>query len=546
MIFLLYFLNISFCSTINSRGNLQVQTTKSGYTATVDQGFHFNKEAPNKLTIDSKIIPISNLTGTELSFGPIPTKWESGRAALFICDDALTFCEPNFIDLNPTNKKVIEKSMSNENFGLLNADGFIQDDLNKALMLAKEKNQLVLIDFSARWCPGCVRYENETFHTNEFKVLTKNYIKLKIDVDRFENQTLSKEFKISAIPTLLVLNTDRQELDRLIDFQPTPTLSTFLKGLEAAPVTIIELRKKADTNTATREVLAKRLVAAGQFSESLKYFSKRGKNPPEYLYAKVKEAANQYKENPKTEKKYLLTLKEAILAEPKSTRSIVWRTNLVSLLKEPAEIAKWANEGIELADTLLANPDQLQIAIATDLVGEFTNYEDFLVSIERAELVEASSKDPSKVMEAWQVAAAVGSKHKIPVKRFGPSLRLLIVLMAAQDYKKADALSATMLKQYPHNGDLERRRLKILIAQKKFPEAIALGKIALSNSYGRNEVWVAESLAKALLLHNDLKQAKALINAYLQRTDVDWSNLQPIKKSFEDLLAQIDSKGTIK
>ncbi|MCB0347880.1 MAG: thioredoxin family protein [Bdellovibrionales bacterium] len=539
---LLIFLSLSFGANSLGRGSLQTQTTNNTYTANLAEGFHFNKEAPNKLIIDKNTIKMTSLTSREIQFGPLPAKWNSGRAALYVCDDALTFCEPNFIDLSKNTKEIAQKNTINENFGIVNEDGFIQDDLESALQLAKKRKALLLVDFSARWCPGCIRYENETFHTEQFKTLTKNYIKVKIDVDRFENIKLSKEFSISAIPTLLVLNGKRQELDRLIDYQPTSILKPFLQELEASPITISELKKHADTKPGYREILAKRLVTAGKYSESLKYFSKRDVLPPEYLYAKVKYAAEQFKLDSKNKDHYIATLKEAIQEEPKSSRSIVWRTDLISLLTDRKEIEAEVKNGVRLADELLNDSEKLQVAVKTDLVGEYTDYEKFFVAIERAELIEAAYEGTSKSKNAWKVAAKIGTKYKIPPQRFGPSLRLLIIVMAAEDYKKADTLSISLLKQYPDNGDLLRRRLKVLIATNKLTDAIILGKSALENSYGRNEVWVAESLAKALVANNELDKADSLISGYLQRTDVNWTNLQSTKKSFEDMVAQIKAK----
>ena len=40
------------------------------------------------------------------------------------------------------------------------------------MLKAKKEKRLILADFSARWCPGCVRLENEVLGSREFKKLT--------------------------------------------------------------------------------------------------------------------------------------------------------------------------------------------------------------------------------------------------------------------------------------------------------------------------------------------------------------------------------------
>jgi len=227
----------SLSANTKSRGGLKASFEKHNYIATLAEGFHFNAEAPNQLVIDTTVIPVIKLSGRTASFGPVPTDWSAGRAALYVCDDAVTFCEPNFIQLKWAINKSEQPTESNHpSFGKINSHGFIEDDFNLAIQEATKQKKLILIDFSARWCPGCVRYENETFETQAFQDLTTDFIKVKIDVDRFENQVLSKKFNVNGIPTLLVVTPKQLELDRLIDYQPLSILTPFLSGIAENPV----------------------------------------------------------------------------------------------------------------------------------------------------------------------------------------------------------------------------------------------------------------------------------------------------------------------
>jgi thiol-disulfide isomerase/thioredoxin len=328
-------------ANVDSKGALKTELKDQTFKATLDEGFHFNEKAPNALTVDDQTIKPTKLLPRESEFKNLPKSWSSGRAALYVCDDALTFCEPHFIELTGTvGKSPVEKSLNvfqspNPRRGKVNSHGFIQDDFNKALSLAEKQKQLVLIDFSARWCPGCIRLETETFDTPAFKKMTKDFVKLKIDVDRFENNFLSEKFNVKNIPTLLVLSANQEEIDRVVDFQPNDILESFFSSIKANPTTMAELKAKAggggkDPNAAL--VLGKRFFTANRFKESVEILSQIKPAPPEYWGSRVGAAAQEYKKDPTTITAYAKTLREAIQAEPNTSRSIAWRTDLVGLV----------------------------------------------------------------------------------------------------------------------------------------------------------------------------------------------------------------------
>jgi thiol-disulfide isomerase/thioredoxin len=61
----------------------------------------------------------------------------------------------------------------------INKHGFIEQNFQKAIDLAKSKGKLLLVDFGARWCPGCVRLETEIFDQKFLNRRLKNLSKSK-------------------------------------------------------------------------------------------------------------------------------------------------------------------------------------------------------------------------------------------------------------------------------------------------------------------------------------------------------------------------------
>jgi predicted Zn-dependent protease len=121
-------------------------------------------------------------------------------------------------------------------------------------------------------------------------------------------------------------------------------------------------------------------------------------------------------------------------------------------------------------------------------------------------------------------------------------MRHLLVLSKAKYYDQADSLSKKLVKSSPHDAELQRHRLGILMELKKYDEAIKLGKKVVKDSYGRNEFWAALTLAKAYVNSSRKKEAHDFISKYLARSEMEWSEMKATRKAFEDLLHKI-SKG---
>ncbi len=544
---------------MRSAETLSAEAKATSVVVKLKEGFHFNDKAPNQVSVHEKVFRPSELKSREVLFVGLPENWSKSLATFYVCDDAVTFCETHHMTLTgpggefkkqPTHKDLSDESgkkNNNESAGIatqksrkgrIDAHGFIEDDLTQALDMAKKKKQLVLIDFAARWCPGCIRLENEVFGTKDFARLTKNYVKLKIDVDRFENLVIAEKFSVKGIPTLLVVNPEQDEIDRVVDFQPLAFLQRFLAAIDSDPVSITALRaraKREDSETSLR--LGQRLYWSGKPSESLEYLLKVKPPPALLLAATVDSAGAKHEADANHKSQYIEALQNAIAQEPKSSRSLGWRQRLLELLDDEVQKKKTESEGVSVADQILSGEIKMSEATGTDHVGEFVGAEALLIGMYRAEIVAAAYKklDAPETIQAWQKAADIGRELKLSTAGKGPRMRYLLVLTRAKSFEEADALAGHLLKDDPGNPEIQWRRLRILNELKKYPQAIMLGESSLKKSFGRNEYWVAEALAKAYIGADRLMDARALLDRYLSRTDAEWSNLQGSKKKMEEM-----------
>lgn len=533
---------------------LETKIVKQRIVATLKAGFHFNEKAPNAAVVDGKRVEPTTLSRQKVVI-PVPAVYTLAQATLFVCDDALTFCEPKTVDFKGTAEanaymtaraemKRAQPKEVKQKRSKINKHGFIEDNLEQGAEQAKKNKSLLLVDFSARWCPGCIRLENEILGTKEFKVASKAFVKVKLDYDRFETLPLKAKYGIFGIPTLIVLDSDLEEISRIVDYQPMPVLKDFLADASRTPIAIEKLRAQAavgdnDANLA----IGLRLYSANRFEESLSFLEKVKPTPVQYLDAKVRAAEELFKENSSRKAAYIETVKEALKTEASSSRSILWRTGLVEAVDSAAEKKTIAADGVAVADDLLAHPQKIKDAIKGDFIGEFSGYEKLLIAMNRAELIEASGAPEDEVKAARAKVTSVGRALNIPISKKGPALRLLIAMGEAKEYKDGEIQARKLLKADPKNPELQRRLLRMLNGQEKFAEAVQVGRKALSKSYGKNEVWVAQQLAKAYTGNHQLLEARALARSYLERTDIDWKAMPAEQKDLQAVIQEA-SKGS--
>lgn len=135
-------------------------------------------------------------------------------------------------------------------------DGPWHSSYEKALEEVKEKGRPVLMLFTGSdWCPPCQMMDRKLLDTDEFKTWAKeNVVLLELDFPRSnpqpeqisqQNARLQQRFRVQGFPTIVFIDADEKELDRISSFRPDVSTKRWI-GLANA---IIAAGKPADPSS---------------------------------------------------------------------------------------------------------------------------------------------------------------------------------------------------------------------------------------------------------------------------------------------------------
>jgi len=117
-----------------------------------------------------------------------------------------------------------------------------QTNLETAKQQAKKEDKVVLMDFTGSdWCGFCIRLKKAVWDKPEFaKYAEKNLVLVELDFPHNkklpaevskQNNTLQDKYKVESFPTVVVLDGDGKELDRMEGYEGD-NVTSYIKRLE--------------------------------------------------------------------------------------------------------------------------------------------------------------------------------------------------------------------------------------------------------------------------------------------------------------------------
>jgi cell division septation protein DedD len=106
---------------------------------------------------------------------------------------------------------------------------FINDDLGAGLNRASTEGKLIFVEFWATYCTPCKMMEEYTFTaTSVIERLTDNYVPVKVNIQSFEGFDLKNQYKVTVLPTILILDSKGRQIARYEETMSPSKLNAIL------------------------------------------------------------------------------------------------------------------------------------------------------------------------------------------------------------------------------------------------------------------------------------------------------------------------------
>lgn len=139
---------------------------------------------------------------------------------------------------------------------------FLTGTFQEALDKAKAEKKPIMIDFYTDWCKWCDTLDVYTY--SDAKVtdyVQKNLIPYKIDAEKGEGVDLAKKYKVQGYPSILLISSSGEEIDRLVGYMPPKefleTLDNYVKGVNTLGALKAEVEKNPDNAAAQYQMASK-------------------------------------------------------------------------------------------------------------------------------------------------------------------------------------------------------------------------------------------------------------------------------------------------
>ncbi len=521
-----FLISILFCSTSAlariTDDQVIIKTMGNKIEISTKPKFHLNAEAPaNAVFDDLKAIFKPNPKTEKLFVFLAPDKTKKAKLSYYVCDDKKTACEQhekeiNLIDQTSKDKKAEAPSTT------------------KSL---KSDKQTLLV-FSAPWCPACLRMETETYPIKSIQAQLKKMNVEKINIDLPENSEMSDKFHVKAIPTLVLLNKDGEEIYRWLDYQPAKKFAVDLQTASKNTATLADLEKKAKKGDAV--AISKRGMLsylAYQCEDAIKWWSK-SKNQSDINYRLAAEI--QCAEEKKPEEQ-ITALEDGIKQSTSKLDQLRWTLDLLEKKKETNskdDLKAAANNALADLLSITKNPNGLKKLFAESTYGDPAGFEIEEALTMKSRIYTLLEKTPEK-LEALEAVKANAEKRNVSVDRPGEMLLAIAYLKEADEKVRVQEMYQQLLNRYPDTYVYHEKYARYQLKNKNYDQA--LSSINTASTYPEGNVPQLQLLKARILSEMKNKdQAIVVINEALKLENISHKKYKKTLAALETLKKDIE------
>jgi len=134
-----------------------------------------------------------------------------------------------------------------------------------AQKVAKEKNQLILIDMFAEWCGWCHRFEREVFPSAVFQDATKDIVLLRLNTeDNGEGTQIARKYAVTSLPTFVLLDPELAVAGMLRGYAPP---NDFVKELKETRKKYADFQTRVSNEASIAKDPVQRMTLAKEFTQ---------------------------------------------------------------------------------------------------------------------------------------------------------------------------------------------------------------------------------------------------------------------------------------
>lgn len=154
---------------------------------------------------------------------------------------------------------------------------FQKGTLNDMFSIAKEQNKVLMVDVLTEWCKWCIELDNKVYARQDIgNFANANQINYKIDAEKGEGVEFAKKYKVTGYPTILFLDGEGNEIDRIIGYYPAKDflemMTDYNKGINTFSYLKEVLEKNPEDIDANLKI-ADKYLQLGDYANSVKHLS---------------------------------------------------------------------------------------------------------------------------------------------------------------------------------------------------------------------------------------------------------------------------------
>ncbi|MES0872609.1 thioredoxin family protein [Sinimarinibacterium thermocellulolyticum] len=386
--------------------------------------------------------------------------------------------------------------------------------------LAHERRQPLLVEFHAPWCYSCYYMAQHVMTGPQWAQVRERAVVVEVDVDAPQGAALKQRYGIRALPSYLLLDSDGDELGRILGEQTREDFYAAIDALLARGTDLDALARLADGTDAKAVDAARQVLAS--------WHARDAADAALAWFAAREDAVRAALAADETVAQWLARLRFMAAAQSGDMQACL-DAGEAALEGELGcarayELGRYLACGGEVPPPrarLLAQREPMQALVEQGAFGTSRCADERSLILTMAKL-EAALGDREAQIALLRRAMADVERRLAGVleadRNLADNLRVYVeqLAMLTGDYTALDALMPALIEAWPQDYVYALRHGRSLLARGQPEAALEYLERAALHAYGLNRLQVAEQRVRALLALDRRDEARRVVGEALK------------------------------